>query len=289
MSSTNLPESIAFGEGAPALPAEREQELLRQAQSGDAAALAELHHAYVRLVRSQARRLTGRSADEDLLQAGYEGLQESIMRFDLRRPVRLGTFALPWVRYRMQQELAGRAAITLPEREYRATLSVRRAAAAQLAEVGREPSVQDLAAALNQPVHQVARRLMQPLTATSLEAHPHEAESLAADASGVHPQLQDVRALLCDAASELKQALRRTPTPNELASHLGVDVGVLYAALRGDLAAAAGVLEAERRRAEPAPATPPPLCLPGRSISNTSRAQTQATVQLSFIGWLEAA
>src|SRR5579883_2931383 len=97
------------------------------------------------LVRGQARRLTGRGVDEDLLQAGHDGLQQAILRFDLGRPVRLGAFAKPGVRYRMQQELAGRAAISLPEREYPATLGVRSAAAAYLTEVGREPSMQDLA------------------------------------------------------------------------------------------------------------------------------------------------
>lgn len=89
----------------PMLSAAEERELLtRWVESKDRAAMGRLVRAYEPLVRKCAGRFRkyGLPA-EDLIQEGNLALVEAARRFDLGREVRFATYAIWWVRARMQE------------------------------------------------------------------------------------------------------------------------------------------------------------------------------------------
>lgn len=102
--------------GGGRLPADRERALLRLVRHGDSVrqrhdALSTLWQANVGLVAAVASRYRRPGIDTaDLIGAGQLGLQAAIARFDPERfPGRLSTYAVPWVRWYVQDHISRNA------------------------------------------------------------------------------------------------------------------------------------------------------------------------------------
>jgi RNA polymerase primary sigma factor len=142
------------------LTAVEEKALARRVERGDLEAKEQMIQANLRLVVSIARRYRG-AGDldlDELVQEGVFGLIRAVEKFDWRKGFRFSTYATLWIRQSIQRGLTARGhAIRLPaveaQRE-RKLAAVERALAASL---GRDPSLDELAAAAEMPPADVER------------------------------------------------------------------------------------------------------------------------------------
>jgi RNA polymerase sigma factor (sigma-70 family) len=140
------------------LPRELERRLLAAARAGDTRARAELVDAFLPLIASVARVYrSSPSLDRlELLQEGVVGLLRAMERYDPERGTPFWAYAKWWVRQAMQQlvsELARPA--VLSDRALRQLARLKDAHGQVLAEFGREPSRQELAACTGFELDQV--------------------------------------------------------------------------------------------------------------------------------------
>jgi RNA polymerase primary sigma factor len=153
------------------LTPDEEISLAKAAQSGDARARRRLIEANLRLVISISRRYRGLGlGPEDLVQEGIIGLVRAAERFDWRLGYRFSTYATWWIRQAMQRALAndGRA-IRLPLHIGERRRLLERLRSELRARLGREPTVEELAAEAGLTPRKVELALEVPDT-TSLEA-----------------------------------------------------------------------------------------------------------------------
>lgn len=152
-----------------------DEDLFARLAAGDASAREELVTRHMGLVHHVVRRFPGASDAEDLVQAGILGLIQAIDRFDPRRGVRFASFAVPYILgevracfHRLQSGAhVGRGAARLAQRA--------RAAARELAQsLGREPSLRELAAAIDVDSGDLAQLLDARRPAASLEPAPED-------------------------------------------------------------------------------------------------------------------
>jgi RNA polymerase sporulation-specific sigma factor len=134
------------------LSEEQKFTLLKKAQAGDQAARSELICGNLRLVLSVVQRFTNRGESmDDLFQVGCIGLIKAIDHFDTSLDVRFSTYAVPMIigeiRRYLRDNNAIRVSRSLRDTAYRA-MQVRE----QLTtEKGSEPSIQEIADALQLP------------------------------------------------------------------------------------------------------------------------------------------
>jgi RNA polymerase primary sigma factor len=137
-------------------PAE-EIELAKRIEKGDLMAKERMINSNLRLVVANARRYQGQGlALGDLIQEGMLGLIRAVEKFDWRKGFRFSTYATLWIRQAIQRGLADRGrTIRLPvnvaQRERRLATAERRLQA----ELGREPTVEEVAAAAELTPQQV--------------------------------------------------------------------------------------------------------------------------------------
>jgi RNA polymerase sporulation-specific sigma factor len=134
------------------LSEEQKFALLKKAQAGDQTARSELICGNLRLVLSVVQRFTNRGESmDDLFQVGCIGLIKAIDHFDTSLDVRFSTYAVPMIigeiRRYLRDNNAIRVSRSLRDTAYRA-MQVRE----QLTtEKGSEPSIQEIADALQLP------------------------------------------------------------------------------------------------------------------------------------------
>lgn len=123
--------------------------LIEAYRAGDESARDELVDRYMPLVRSLAARYAGRGEpQEDLVQVGSIGLLLSIERFDTERGVQFTTYAVPTIVGEIQRHFRDRAwAVHVPRRMKELSVRLARAIEAQTAELGRAPTIAELAQA----------------------------------------------------------------------------------------------------------------------------------------------
>ena len=134
----------------PLLTAAEEIELAKRIERGDLEAKERLITSNLRLVVSIARKYQGigELCLLDLIQEGILGLIRAAEKFDWRKGFRFSTYATLWIRQAIQRGLADRGrTIRLPvnvaQRERRLATAERRLQS----ELGREPTVEEVAAA----------------------------------------------------------------------------------------------------------------------------------------------
>ena len=138
-------------------PDEIRQLLCRWHEDGDRAAREELAERMLPLARSLARRYAGKGEPlDDLEQVASLGLLKAIDRFDVTREVRFATFAVPTIAGELKRHFRDRGwMLRVPRDIQELSARVVRARDALTRELGRSPSVNDVANTLGASVEQV--------------------------------------------------------------------------------------------------------------------------------------
>jgi len=143
-------------------PAE-EKRLARRAQQGDEKAAERLVTANLRFVISYVKKYQGHGLDlSELVAIGNEGLLRAVRKFDPDHGVKFISYAVWWVRQAVLKALAEQTrSVRIPLNQNSALIKMSRAEAFLSQELGREPTDDEIATALNDSVENIrsARRM----------------------------------------------------------------------------------------------------------------------------------
>ncbi|HBA72031.1 MAG TPA: RNA polymerase subunit sigma [Geobacter sp.] len=151
----------------PLLNAESEKELARKIEKGDKAARDKMIESNLRLVVKIAKRYVNRGLPFlDLIEEGNLGLIKAVERFNLAKECRFSTYATWWIRQAIERSLINQSrTIRLPVHVSDDINRMLRITRGLSQELQREPSVQEVAEAMNAKQPYV-RRLMTLLRRT---------------------------------------------------------------------------------------------------------------------------
>ena len=132
----------------PVLKAAETRVLLEQARAGDRGARERLIAGNLRLVLSVIQKFTGRGESmDDLFQVGCIGLIKAIDAFDLGQNVRFSTYGVPMIAGELRRFLRDHSALRVSRSMRDTAYKVLQAKEKLTAATGRDPSVEELAAA----------------------------------------------------------------------------------------------------------------------------------------------
>jgi RNA polymerase primary sigma factor len=139
----------------PLLTAAEEKDLGRRIQSGDEAAYKKMVEANLRLVITMALKQLHQGHNHsltlaDLIQEGNFGLMRAARKFDPALGYRFSTYASFWIRQAMSRAIADQAKmVRVPAHIAELTKTAYRTIALLVQSLGRQPTVEELAAKLN--------------------------------------------------------------------------------------------------------------------------------------------
>tara|TARA_Y100001970_G_scaffold37451_1_gene46249 strand:- start:396 stop:2612 length:2217 start_codon:yes stop_codon:yes gene_type:complete len=181
---------------------------VQQGERSASRAKKEMIESNLRLVISIAKKYTNRGLQFlDLIQEGNIGLMKAVDKFEYRRGYKFSTYATWWIRQAITRSIADQArTIRIPVHMIETINKIVRTTRQIMAEIGREPTPNELAERLHMPLDKVKKVLKIAKEPISLETPVGDEED-----SSLGDFIEDKNALIpIDAA--VKSSLRDTTT-----------------------------------------------------------------------------
>jgi len=134
-------------------------ELLKRAQEGDRRSRDQIFNENIGLVRACALRYRGLADLDDLFQQGAIGLLKAIDRFDPSYGVEFSTYAVPVILGEMRRYLRDNLPVRVPRQARELSAKARKIQAQIYSATGREPSMKEIATAMNVDLSELVEAL----------------------------------------------------------------------------------------------------------------------------------
>ncbi len=206
-----LIEEIKEIQDASELPLPEFRRIVSTVQQGERSAnraKKEMIESNLRLVISIAKKYTNRGLQFlDLIQEGNIGLMKAVDKFEYRRGYKFSTYATWWIRQAITRSIADQArTIRIPVHMIETINKIVRTTRQIMAEIGREPTPNELADRLHMPLDKVKKVLKIAKEPISLETPVGDEED-----SSLGDFIEDKNALIPIEAA-VKSSLRDTTT-----------------------------------------------------------------------------
>jgi RNA polymerase primary sigma factor len=156
----------------PLITPQQEVELAHRIQAGDESAREQMIKANLRLVVKIAREYEDYGVPLlDLINEGNIGLMKAVERFDPTKGAKLSTYAAWWIKQAIRRALSNQSkTIRLPVHVGDKLLHIRRASARLEEDLGREPTLEELASEVEMAPHRLATLRNAAIPPSSLDA-----------------------------------------------------------------------------------------------------------------------